>query len=283
MGLLNLAVGGVVESSALCRRDEDDMSASTSHLVDENLQVMGEIIICPASRFTFFLVVMSELAEDVVSFFHHGENFFKTVLSEERRCGESAFGKVCHCHFRLEPSCHHLSPAGVGLGSLVGDGGVAAKEECKGGSVAFYCYFLYSRCVAGEFESQAVVPCVDALFAFVQAYVCHVGNVRRAFVYDKRDGFVFAFFRCSLLNHQSSAFGSHGSLGSTFAVTECYADAVVSVGQFSRVIERRSLLVSFCAEVGMNGICRLEVSSELAAATLQSTCHAFGVHLCAEQ
>lgn len=87
MGLHDLGLG-VVEAAALGRCDEDDVAAFLAHEVDVFLEVVLEVVPGAGARAFLFLVVVSELTDDVVAFVHHGQHLVETVACEERAGGQ---------------------------------------------------------------------------------------------------------------------------------------------------------------------------------------------------
>ena len=73
----------LVPSPSLCGCAEDYVSAFGSHLIYKYLKVVLEIVPCTSSGAFFFLVVVSELTEDIIAFFECSEDFFQSVAGEE--------------------------------------------------------------------------------------------------------------------------------------------------------------------------------------------------------
>ena len=94
MSLLNLAMGSLVEESALGRSYEDDVATLLAYLVDEFLQVVREIIPGTTARRLLLLVVMTELTNHVVPLLHHRQHLVQTVGGKEGTCRQSALGMV---------------------------------------------------------------------------------------------------------------------------------------------------------------------------------------------
>ena len=94
MSFLNLAMGCLVEHSALGRSYEDDVATLLAYLVDEFLQVEREIIPGTTTCILLLLVVMTELTNHIIPLLHHSQHLVQTVGGKEGTCSQSALGMV---------------------------------------------------------------------------------------------------------------------------------------------------------------------------------------------
>ena len=81
--LLYLAVRGLIEEAALGGSSEEDVTTLLAHLVDEYLEVVGEVVPSTCACKPLLLVVVAKLAHHIVTRFHHGQHFLQTVGGQE--------------------------------------------------------------------------------------------------------------------------------------------------------------------------------------------------------
>ena len=100
----------LLKETALCRRTEDDVTALITHTVNESLQRHAVMIPCSTARTLLFLIIMTELAEHIVTLLYLTEYLVKTQLRKERGGSKTALAVVSHTHLVSKPTREHLSP-----------------------------------------------------------------------------------------------------------------------------------------------------------------------------
>ena len=242
-----------IERTALGWRHKHDGGFTGAGLVDKLLQTHREVVPSAGTGEFLLLVVMAELHEDIVTFFHQRQDFLQAAGTDECGGGLSALAVVGYGHAVVEPAWNHLSPAGPWLIVLVHHRGVSAQENGGNGCRSR----LNPDARAGwlltaHFKGQLVVPVQLGLLAlFYPDTVHHLALAAAALcapyfsvalVHHERIGFELAFLRLDVFQHQATALGPHHRVAPLLLRTERHGHFVIAVGHVHRQEERDGAL-----------------------------------------
>ena len=185
----------------------------------------------------FFLIVVAELADDVVALFQRSADLVQAVAGDEGACGEAAFGVIAHDQAVTKPSGNHLSPGGIRVIGLVGYRGIAAEIEGVNLRGGFYHDAADGRGGSRDKQVERVVPRVVALFALFHfdavlmlSVLVAIYIIRCTLVDQETDGLRLPFLGGLVFHHQTAVLSENGGLGGFFLGAERHRDAVVSIG-----------------------------------------------------
>ncbi len=199
--LLYLAVRSLIEGAALGGSREEDVATLLAHLINEYLEVVGEVVPSTCTCEPLLLVVVTKLAHHIVARLHHSQHFLQTVGGQERAGGEAALRMIGDGHLGSKPSRNHLSPTGIRLVGLVHDGGVATEEEGHGRRVRLYSHLFHGRGCPGKLQGELLIPSEIILLAGLDLHAHLFIDVRAAFVDDKGEGLELTLLGSDLVKH----------------------------------------------------------------------------------
>ena len=228
----------VVIEQAACRRcDKDDVSAFLAHTVGKYLQVSCVAVPCAVAGTLLFLVVMAELADDIVTLAQLRQYLVQPQLGQKRRGRQSTLSVVGHHDAVVHPPGKHLSPRRPRLVLLVHHGTVAAEEHRRCRSVRLNTYALDGRRRSAEGQRQRVVPIFVPHLAGLQLDTALAVDARGMLVDHEGHRFVAPFLRRHHVGVVAAALRPDHGLGSTTLRAQRNGHAVVAVGHWHAVAE----------------------------------------------
>ena len=205
---------------ATCRRsDKDDIPALLTHSVGKDLQIAGIAVPGTIACLLLFLIVVSELADDIVALTDLRQYLVETQLGEKRCAGESALGIVGYHHTVVKPTGDHLSPRSPGLFFLIYHCAVATEEHRHCSSVGLDGDALHGGSRTTELKVEHIVPVLIGYLTLLQLDARLGINHRLMLVDDERYRLELTFLRCHKVRIVTTRLGTHNCLRGTFLGT----------------------------------------------------------------